>query len=780
MSEEVHKPARPYIPETLYALIVVITTERICLRYQSELLSVPRWIIVSAAIGLVLLAALSWRYHQHLVTLLLVSGIASLSAAYLLVASVADFSSALAAKAPSAWTFEITRDSTKGTYGYRCRARARSEGSPDGEVWLTSDMPFENGETVHLIGRTKFFEDDDYGRRSRAQGVAATVRCVNVTDRERPHGLRGLVFGFRKRVVSAFEKSDTPERSLVIGSVAGIEIPLERNGLDELFAACGVSHLVAVSGGHLVVVAGVIAALLEGARLSKVHKMVIGLIASGLFVLFCGAPVSALRAWCMSAIALMGEILGRRSHSLSSVSFVALCFALVDSGVTAQLGYLLSVSAVVGLCLFSSYSLYLLDRLVPRIGYIRRFSPRFNRSLRWIESEVRATLASTLTAQAVTVPICLETFGTLSLIAPVANILITLPFTVLIALGMLAACFVPFPALSSLALRGADGAAGFAVWVLDGLKRVPYASLEIQGVGVWIELVALAAFILLIVLWPTMHAHVWRRVVPALCLIVLAVMIRYRWFAPARLVVLDVGQGDAILVQEGPSAILIDAGPQESLLAPLERLHVEHLDAVILTHLHEDHTGGLAELKGSIGVDQVYVANGVKNHMSRQLQETVQAVSGREAQELTTGANLTEQHFHLKMVWPKQPVAGDENGDSIELLLEYQNGAAHYRGLLTGDAEEEQLAQIEQQVGDIDVLKVGHHGSEVSINKEEAHRLSPELALDSAGEGNKYGHPAQECVDTLESAGAKFLCTKDVGSITVKANKDSIAVYTER
>ena len=136
--------------------------------------------------------------------------------------------------------------------------------------------------------------------------------------------------------------------------------------------------------------------------------------------------------------------------------------------------------------------------------------------------------------------------------------------------------------------------------------------------------------------------------------------------------------------------------------------------------------------------------------------------------------------FSFRVVWPKAEVSGEENGDSVEMVLSYAKDGRAMRALLTGDGEQDELRHIVDEVGKIDVLKVGHHGSEVSIDAEEAQKLSPEQSIASAGEGNEYGHPRQECIDTLTAAGSQFLCTKDVGSVTVEPGRGGCAVYTER
>jgi competence protein ComEC len=130
------------------------------------------------------------------------------------------------------------------------------------------------------------------------------------------------------------------------------------------------------------------------------------------------------------------------------------------------------------------------------------------------------------------------------------------------------------------------------------------------------------------------------------------------------------------------------------------------------------------------------------------------------------------------MVWPHDEVDGDENSESIELAVSYGRGRATLSALLTGDAEQDELGRILSagDVADIDLLKVGHHGSKVSLTYEQACALAPELAVASAGEGNDYGHPSSECVEVLQRAGAVFLCTKDVGDVDVRPGSSGLRV----
>lgn len=773
-------PDRPHIPEALWCLAGTIALERAVL-WVSPWEELPHWAICAAAAALALGGIASWRKRMRTIFSCCICCAVGLVSSAVSAGNIKAGKALIETTAASHLEFVVAADPSKGEYGYRVRAEAFLDGGRIGDVWLQGTDLLERGSRVSCIGRVKPLEDDAYGRQSAAQGVLATVRIVRIMETSPPAGIEGAIQGLRESVLEEFGAGDaSPERALVIGSVLGYSAPLQEAGLSDLFSECGVSHLVAVSGGHLAVVSAGLGAILSHSKMKPRSRLFLLAALSGLFVLFCGMPLSAVRAWLMSMCALGAVTFGRRAYALSSVACVALILAWADPCVTSEIGFLLSVYAVAGLCLFGPYISYLLGMLLPELPWIRAVpAPAMRRACSAWQA-MQGLLAATLACQLVTAALVLETFGTLSLVAPLANILVSAPFSVLIASGMLAACLAAVPALAAPALMAADAAAHLAISLLGPIAQLPLASISLSGISAAGELALLAALALWIVWWPSVPRRALRWGCGAAAAVLAAILISWRWLAPARLVVLDVGQGDAILVQEGGSAVLVDTGPAGSLAAPLQREHILHLDAVVLTHLHDDHTGGLADLAGVATVDRVLVAEGVAEAMPESLSEEIWELTGQAPEEIAEGTVLSAGGFTLRMVWPKEPVQGDENGDSIEFVLEYGHNGRTLRALLTGDGEEDELAQIAEGVGDIDVLKVGHHGSEISITAEEAAILRPELAVASAGEGNEYGHPRQECIDAVESAGALFLCTMDVGSVTILPGTDGATVYTER
>lgn len=221
---------------------------------------------------------------------------------------------------------------------------------------------------------------------------------------------------------------------------------------------------------------------------------------------------------------------------------------------------------------------------------------------------------------------------------------------------------------------------------------------------------------------------------------------------------IDVGQGDAILITAATGEILlIDGGRDENRLRDrLETMGVVDLDAIALTHPHADHAAGLIEALERFPVERVYLNGG--DHDTRTFARFMDAVEaeGAAVTTVTRGDVIPLGNLILKVLHPAE-LSGDLNADSMVLLLD----CGDVEVLLTGDAEtpsEEEMA-VAGVLLDIDVLKVGHHGSRTSSSQPFLDALLPEVAVISAGRDSPYGHPHEEAASRLASSGARTLVT---------------------
>jgi competence protein ComEC len=237
---------------------------------------------------------------------------------------------------------------------------------------------------------------------------------------------------------------------------------------------------------------------------------------------------------------------------------------------------------------------------------------------------------------------------------------------------------------------------------------------------------------------------------------------------------LDVGQGDAILLQPaGADPVLVDAGPPGAgLVDDLQRYGVERLGAVVVTHDQSDHAGGAGELLGRFPVSRLLFAR-----LGTELRGRARA-SGVATVQLARGAVLRVGPLRLEVLWPPRELlgAGSRGTDPNRLALVM---LARWRGLsvlLTADAEAE---GVPLEPGPVDVLKVAHHGSEDAGLSDLLDRLRPRLAVISVGAGNPYGHPSPLTLRTLAAHRVRTMRTDRDDDVVLEARRGSLTIASD-
>ena len=558
--------------------------------------------------------------------------------------------------------------------------------------------------------------------------------------------------------------------ALVAGVVLGHQAGFAAYDARDWFSNLGLSHLVAVSGSHLAVVAGLLASVLSRTHVRPAARLALTAAALGAYVTLTGVQPSAVRSFVMVLAALSGRLAGRRSHALSGLGVAATGMLLLDPALAHRLGFQLSVTSVCGIACFG--------RLAGR--WAAAALP--NR----LPQAISDAAAITLVAQTCTLPLTLPTFGVLPVLSPLANVLVGPVVSALLTVGVVAVplgALVPALAAPTIALCSALGNAACAI--AQVLAGVPYAAVPLSAQPAACAGTCCAAALATYVAWPQ-PTRVRARAAALVLLAAVALTLGcWRLVAPARVCVLDVGQGDAILVQQGPHAVLVDTGPGDAIVEALGRHHVIHLDAVLLTHTDADHAGGLEHLRGLVQVDEVIVAEGVEvlaRAEKPELARAMDAVAKSGVRTVLAGDTVRAGALALDVIWPAASVTEESNATSVVCVARCGRGGNTLSTLLTGDAESEQVGPLARSgaAGPVDVLKVGHHGSAVSTTPAMLEDLSPTLAVISAGEGNRYGHPTPACLQALADEGVPELCTIEHGDMDLRPARDGVSVRTQR
>jgi competence protein ComEC len=599
----------------------------------------------------------------------------------------------------------------------------------------------------------------------------------------------------RARAETALGRGMPPrETQLARGFVLG-----EDEGIDEAtvedFRRSGLSHLLAVSGQNVALLALLAMPLLAalGIPLRARLVWVLGLIA--VYVPLAGAGPSIQRAGLMGALSLLATLAGRRASRFYALAFAAAVMLALEPGIAGDVGWQLSFAAVLGILLLATP---LREAIAARIG-----AAGWRRAL---AEGAAMTIAATLA----TAPLIAYRFEAISTLTLLANLLALPAVAPAMWMGMLAAAAGQVPGFPVALLNALDAPllayiAQVAAWC--GRPGWAYVHLRIGIGGLVASYLAMATTALAALhLGRRRRLAAARRLKPpadgpksrarlyfsarrsragvALGVAVAAVGLALALYAPSggaalgppaglRVSVLDIGQGDAILLQPaGAPAILVDGGPPgDGIAAKLRTAGVERLGAAVVTHDQSDHAGGIRELLGTMPVGRLAYAV-----LGRPTLAEARA-AGAAPLRLARGSELRDGRLRLDVLWPpRELLAGPHRGEDPNLLAIVMLARwRRFRMLLTADAEAESTPI---DPGPIDVLKVAHHGSDDGGLGELLDRARPRLAVISVGAGNPFGHPTPGTLATLAAHGVPVLRTDLAGTVVLEVSRGGVEVET--
>jgi competence protein ComEC len=678
----------------------------------------------------------------------------------------------------------------------------RSRDSHDRPVRVYATLPryppVAPGDRVAFDGRLEPRPDSPFGEYLAGKGIVATAEVEQIQPAAES---RPSVWLERLRRAAADALARTlpePQAGLAAGILIGLRDRVSRDVADA-FTTSGLSHVVAISGWNIAIVGAVVGSLLRGRERGSRSLLVALSIAS--YTIFAGASPSVVRAALMAATALLARESGRRGAAATALGLAAFAMLVVDPETITDAGYQLSVAATAGLLRWSTPVGELLRGVAPR-------SPE------WL----RESLAVSLAAQVATLPLLLLAFGRLSLIAPLANLVVAplVAPSMLFGLAALAAGVLVglgAPAILGVALASPGSALlGVIVWAADTAAAVPLASIQLDPP--WNLLAAGVAAAGLLVAssrsgtvrrssavsaprTPRTADRHHRAAGLATTIGVAGVLAILSLVVPAftsaggarlSMTVLDIGQGDAILL-EGPRGgrILVDGGPDPDRLLTVLDARIpawdRRLDLVVLTHPHEDHVAGLPLL-----LERYRIAGFAEPGM-RGPGPGYRAFAGELQNEhrvdrtLAAGDRLRLDGADITVRWPPRgrvPLEPPDDGkgiNNVSIVLDVRYGEKRF--LLTGDVEQEIDPQLLLNgIGErpVDVLKVPHHGSGTATTDALLTAVHPRVAIVSAGAGNPYGHPNRRTLDRLSASGARVLRTDRDGSVTVTTEGSDLRV----
>jgi competence protein ComEC len=569
------------------------------------------------------------------------------------------------------------------------------------------------------------------------------------------------------------------EAGFLIGMLLGDRADISPE-MKNAFVDTGTVYVLAVAGVHVAMIAVVIYALFGLLRLPEKTKIIATMAGIVYYMELAGATPSASRASLMAIIVLAAKLFQYKPNPFNTLGASAVILLALDPKQLFDAGFELSYSAA-----FSMIYFY------PKLSALIKKIPERWEEIRGV-SFVLDLFALSLAAQIGTIPFTAYYFEKISLVSLVANIVIVPVMEVTIPLGFVIVVLSAFSLwIGSFFAESARLILWFALKFISRTAAVPHASLPTPGFGIR---ESFFYFLTLTGLFNIANAKIFRRTI----LIAIAgfdVFFLASIFSPEgssshilHITFLDVGQGDAALI-ECPSGekILVDAGPRtltydagEKVIGPfLRRRGISCLDAIVVTHPHSDHLGGVPYLMKNFEVKKV-IDPGQKAQSSLYYEYALLTQKVRSS--VSSGSmlfNIPNMRFYTL-----HPVESFLDLDSTDGYTQLNNTSIVFKllygstsFLFAGDAERPVEERLDSVFGNFlrsDILKVGHHGSITSSTEEFLENVKPEEAVISVGKFNKFHHPSVVVIHRLQALGVRVHRTDEEGAIVFESDGTKI------
>lgn len=656
-------------------------------------------------------------------------------------------------------SMEATDYSTKTDYGSAVEAKVTMNGCQHRvKAYLNKEIQLAPGDMV--TGQFRFRLTTDGGLKNptnhRSEGIFLLAYSVGESQIEKADGaaLEHYPAIWRRQLLSRIQDLFPQDAgafasALLLGERSGITYRMNTS-----FKLSGISHIIAVSGLHVSILFGLIHTLLARRRFLS---CVIGIPVLFLFAAIAGFTPSITRACIMQSLMLIAMVLDREYDGPSALAFAVMVMLVINPLTILSVSFQLSVGCMVGIFLFS-------ERIrQTMLEYGAKHIRKERAVLTKLWKSIVASVSVSLSASVMTTPLVAYYFGCVSLLGIVTNLL-TLWVISFIFYGLIVCLMVSVVSLG-IAKALAMILSAPIYFVLSTARLI--ADFPLSAVYTSDTYVSAWLIGIYVMLGVFLFQKKKQTKLLAVCMVFTFLLTQtFAWLEPMdddfRVTLLDVGQGQSILLQSDGKTFLVDCGGDDDEVSAdvtvqaLMSQGIARLDGIIVTHYDRDHAGGLQYLLSRVQTDRL-ILPGHYDSTGQMLSETSSAVTDYVCEDVRYSFGDTE----MTVFASNSSESGNES--SICILFQQEDCGILITGDRSAEGERELLAR--HDIPQVDILIAGHHGSATSTSQELLTATTPEYVFISVGAGNRYGHPAEEVLQRLEAAGCEIYRTDTHGTI---------------
>ena len=581
------------------------------------------------------------------------------------------------------------------------------------------------------------------------RGITTKIKADEINIKQNTRG-PSIVSKVQNYYSQMFEKiMPDNEAQIMKAMLLGDKVFLSKE-IQNLYKDVGIAHVLAISGLHISIIAGVLWWILKRLGISDSVQSMVIIILLWMYAYLTGFSISITRSATMMSVIIIAKLLDEKPDPITSWGFAALVLLLYNNLYLWDIGFQLSFIAV--------GSLIIISPLINTIYYIPK--------------KIRSYIAPLIAVTIGTTPIIAYHYYIISPIGLIMNLLLVPLIIIVVSVGFIAMLILPFGLVFP---KIVIGSAYYLLKLVEKIStlalKIPFSTLII-GRPSKLELIVYLILTLSILLYLTLDIDKRKRgryylLVFNACLLAF-ICIQRLLPGELRVTFLDVGQGDSIVITSpNHKTFVIDGGIKgngKKIEQFLKYNGIRKVDGLILSHAHADHMDGLGELALSYPIERLFLSElPLEDDTFKAFYDIILSVD-IPLHIMEAGDSIKDEDIIIECIYPFRNLESLK-GNNRSLVLSLKHGQISY--YFTGDIEEHYEIQMSKHISSnsINILKVPHHGSKTSSTQELIDASNPDLAIISCGKNNLYKHPHPDIVERYKENDVPIKITKDVGAI---------------